>query len=82
MGKLGFKRCSSDASVYIFKEKGKTVIAIVYVDDALFMGSDKDLVLKKKKEFMKIWDCHDLGEPKEFLGMRITCDCKKRKIDS
>ena len=72
MGKLGFKRCVSDASVYVFKEKGKTVIAIVYINDAMFMGSDKELVLKKKKEFMKTWDCRDLGEPKEFLGMCIT----------
>ena len=80
MGKLRFKCCISDASVYVFKEKGKTVIAIVYVDDAMFMGSDKELILKKKKEFMKMWDCCDLGEPKEFLGMRITRDCKKRKL--
>ena len=78
MGKLGFKRCFSDAGVYVFKEKQQTVVAIIYVDDALFMGSDKNLVHKKKNEFMKMWECRDLGEPKEFLGMQITRDRSKR----
>ena len=78
MGKLGFKCTGSDGGVYTFTEKGKTIIAIV--DDAMFMGSDKDLVMKKRKEFMKIWDCHDLGEPKEFLGMRIQQDHSKKLL--
>lgn len=30
MGKIGFKHCSLDASVYVFKENGQIVIAIVY----------------------------------------------------
>ena len=80
MGKLGFKRCLSDAGVYVFTEKGKTVIAIVYVDDALFMGSDKELVMKKKKEFMKKWECRDLGEPTEFLGMQIHRDRSNKEL--
>ena len=80
MGKLGFKRCVSDAGVYVFKEKGQTVIAIIYVDDALFMGPNKDLVMKKKHEFMKIWECRDLGEPSEFLAMQIQRDHSKRKL--
>ena len=29
---------------------------------------------------MKRWECTDLGEPKEFLGMQITHDKKARKI--
>ena len=78
MGKLGFKHCLSDAGVYVFTEKGKTVIAIVYVDDALFMGSDKELVIKKKKEFMKKWECRNLGEPTEFLGMQIHRNCSNK----
>ena len=80
MGKLGFKCTASDAGVYTFTNKGKSVIAIVYVDNVIFMGSDKSLVLKKKKEFMKQWECRDLGEPKQFLGMNITCDRSKKLL--
>ena len=38
---LGLKCCASDAGVYVYKENGKTVIAVIYIDDALFMGNDK-----------------------------------------
>ena len=41
------------------------------MDDALFMGSDIKLVNKLKNEFMRKWECRDLGEAKEFLRMRI-----------
>jgi hypothetical protein len=38
MAALGFKRLSLDSGVFVYISKGKgTVIAIVYVDDALFM---------------------------------------------
>jgi Reverse transcriptase (RNA-dependent DNA polymerase) len=37
----------------------------------MFFGSDYKLVNKKKQEFMDKWECHDLGETKEFLRMCI-----------
>ncbi|KAI3619346.1 gag-pol polyprotein [Moniliophthora roreri] len=80
MAKLGFKRCISDAGVYYFIRGNDIIIAIVYVDDAIFMGSNSSLLHSKKKEFMKIWECRDLGEPREFLRMRITRDRKRRTL--
>ena len=35
---------------------------------------------KKKQDFMKVWESRDLGEAKEYLGMRITRDRKKRTL--
>ena len=55
-------------------------ILLVYVDDAFFMGSNKTQVLTHKKQFMKRWESHDLGKAKEYLGMRITRNCKKQTI--
>ena len=73
MKELGFTRISSDAGIFVYKPKtGSIVIAVVYVDDALFCGQDKDLVTKLKEKFMKKWECRDLGEAKEFLRMRIV----------
>ena len=72
MEKMGFKRCQSDAGVFVLRKGNDIVIAVVYVDDALFMGPNLSLVMKKKQEFMRTWECRDLGEVKEFLTMRIT----------
>ena len=80
---LGFKRCKSNAGIYYYHDK-KTkahVIAIVYVDDVCFMGTKGFLLLNElKQKFMARWECHDLGETTEFLGMHISCDCKNQKI--
>ena len=53
MEELGFKSLSSDAGVFIFRGEGSFVIAIIYVDDAIFCGPIKTLVLKLKEAFMK-----------------------------
>ena len=69
---LHFKRLSTDTGIFIFRTAdGNFVIMIAYVDDILFMGPKRKLVDQKKAEFMAKWECHDLGEPKEFLRMRI-----------
>ena len=77
---LGFKRCTSDAGIYVYKENNKTIIAIIYIDDALFMGNDKELVMCKKREFMQCWECRDLGAAQEFLGMHIRRDRSKWRL--
>ena len=69
MNELGFKCLSSDAGLFIYRKNQKVVVAVVYVDDAMFFGPDLLVVLKKKQEFMDKWECCDLGEVKEFLRM-------------
>jgi len=80
---LGFKRCKSNAGVYYYHDK-KTkalVIAIVYVDDICFIDTKGSLLLNKlKQKFMARWECYDLGETTEFLGMHISYNCKNQKI--
>ena len=56
------------------------IILFIYVDDALFMGSNKAQLFDHKKKFMKQWESCDLGEAKEYLGIRITRDCKAHTI--
>ena len=74
---IGFKRCVSDSGIYV-KIIGKNIIIIIiYVDDALFMGSNRTQVLNHKKKFMKTWESCDLGEAKEYFGMCIMRDQKK-----
>ena len=81
MEELGFTSLSSDAGVFIFRGEGSFVIAIVYVDDAIFCGPMIALVKKLKAAFMKRWETRDLGELTEFLRMRIIRDGRKIHID-
>ena len=82
MAALGFTRLLSDSGVFVYMSKGKhPVIAIVYVDDALFMGKDLSQVNKLKSAFMQAWECRDLGNVKEFLRMRIRRKNKHIYLD-
>ena len=60
---------------------GDIVITMIYVDDSGFMGNNATLVKEKKKAFMGIWECHDLGELKEFLGITIRRSGRKIMLD-
>ena len=71
MKALGFKRLNSDARIYVCCEGADLIVAVVYVDDAVFLGKNKKLVDKKKALFMDKWECQDLGDVKEFLRMRV-----------
>ena len=57
MIELGFINCLSDVGVFIFRNKRGYVIVVIYVDDAIFMGPNKMLLLEKKREFMAKWEC-------------------------
>ena len=81
MAELGFKRLKTDAGLFIYRRGKDIVLAIVYVDDALFCGPNKDFVDKVKAAFMKKWECRDLGEPTEFLRMNIRREGRNIRID-
>jgi hypothetical protein len=82
MKELGFKRCTSGAGVYYYVDPKtkQLIIALVYVDDVAIIGKRTSIYIDLKKQFMLKWECHDLGESKEFLGMRIQRDRKKRLL--
>ncbi|GJE98550.1 hypothetical protein PsYK624_147820 [Phanerochaete sordida] len=71
MQEMGFTRLKSDAGVFIKWDGTDRIVAIVYVDDAIFAGPNKAKVLAAKAQFMARWECRDLGDAKEFLRMRI-----------
>jgi hypothetical protein len=80
--KLGFKRLYADAGIFVCRHKDGTILVMLaYVDDILFMGPNQSLLLNKKALFMKLWECRDLGECKEFLQIRITREHGNIHID-
>ena len=79
---LHFKRLLTNTGIFIFQDKhGDFIIMIAYVDDILFMGPKVKLVNSKKEEFKQKWECRDLGEPSEFLRMRIKRQGRKIHLD-
>jgi len=52
MIELGFENLTSDAGLYIFKDERGYVIAVIYVDDAIFCRPNKSLVQELKAKFM------------------------------
>jgi Reverse transcriptase (RNA-dependent DNA polymerase) len=81
MNELGFQHLVSDAGLFVCKDYKEIIIAIVYVNNAMFFGKNKAQVDSKKKLFMDKWECRDLGEVKEFLCMRITQKGKDIYLD-
>ena len=78
--KMEFTRTFADPGIYIHFHNQDLIILVIYVDDALFMGSNCSYLRFKKQEFMKKWESRDLGEAKEYLGMRITRDHIKKTL--
>ena len=81
MIKLGFTGLTSDAGLFIWRNEHTFVIAVIYVDDSILCGPDKDLVNALKAKFMARWEWRDLGDMMEFLRMRITRKGTKVQID-
>ena len=81
MEELGFTSLASDAGVFYYRGEGSFVVAIIYVDDAIFCRPSKSFVLRLKEAFMKRWETQDLGEVTEFLCMHITRNSSSIHLD-
>jgi hypothetical protein len=77
---LGFTRSKEDHCVY-FKLIGDHLIYLVlYVDDMLLIGNNKEIIQDVKTQLSSKFDMKDLGASNFILGMEIKRDRKKRKL--
>jgi hypothetical protein len=68
---LGFKRSKADHCVY-FKLVGDHFIYVVlYVDDMLLIGNNKEIIKEVKTQLSSKFDMKDLGATNFILGMEI-----------
>ena len=82
MKELGFEQIKSNPGIFLYKRKGfLMVVAIVYVDNAVFCGPSKAIVDEIKGYFMRKWECQDLSKATEFLHMCIKHHGHKIDID-
>ena len=69
---MGFVCTLSDPGIYVHFHGQDIIILVIYIDDSLFIGSNKSYLKFKKKKFMNRWESRNLGEATEYLGMWIT----------
>ena len=77
---LGFIKSKEDHCVY-FKLIGDCVIYLVlYVDDMLLVGNEKEIIQDFKTQFSSKFDMKDLAATNYILGMEMKRDQAKRKL--
>ena len=77
----GYARSNEDACLYTKTcSDGSSIMLILYVDDMLIVGKNKDELSLFKKNLSQTFDMKDLGDARHILGMRITRDRSKRCI--
>ncbi|KAE8698964.1 Alpha-glucan water dikinase [Hibiscus syriacus] len=78
---LGYNRLNADPCAY-FKRFGDNdfVILLLYVDDMLVAGSNKDHIEELKAQLAREFEMKDLGSTNKILGIQIHGDRSNRKI--
>jgi hypothetical protein len=77
---LGFTRSKADHYVY-FKLGGDRIIYLVlYVDDMLLIGNDKEIIHHVKIQLSYKFDMKDIGAANFILGMEIKIYRANRKL--
>jgi hypothetical protein len=61
--------------LYVHHTNGDTLIVVVYLDDLLITGNNKDLILRLKKQLADSFDMKDLGTLHFFGGLQLLPLC-------
>jgi transposase InsO family protein len=80
---LGFTRTYSDAGIYVYhrREGDGPLFVILYVDDITILGASSEAVKRLKSDLAKRYEITDLGEIASYLGVRITRDRSRKRIE-
>ena len=66
----GFQRLEANHCVYIKRyDQGKYIILLLYVDDMLTVGHDKNKINRLKKYLGSKFAINDFGQSQQILGM-------------
>lgn len=77
----GFNILETDHCVYIKRyDQENYTILLLYVDDMLVVGQDKNMINRLKKDLSSQFAIKDLGLTQKILGMEIIHDRKKKKL--
>ena len=76
----GFHQCVDEACVYKLIKDKSVVFLVLYVDDILLIGNNKDLLSKSKNWLAERFQMKDLGDACYVLGIQIIRDRKNRRL--
>ena len=62
------------------KKNDVFILLLLYMDDMLVIGLNKDRVQELKAQLAREFDMKDLGPTNKILGMQIDRDRSKRQI--
>ena len=71
MKKYDYRQSNSDHTLFIKKKNGKITCLIIYVDDMIITGDDKEEIGELRKNLFKEFEMKDLGHLKYFLGIEV-----------
>lgn len=77
---IGFVPSAADPSLFTLDNKASTVYLLIYVDDILIAGKDKEAVDYIKEELLTRFEGRDLGEVTSYLGINLTRDRANNEI--
>jgi hypothetical protein len=77
---LGFTRSKEDQCVYLKLIGDHFIYLVLYVDDMLLIGNNKEIIQDVKTQLSSKFDMKDLGAANFILGMEIKRDQKNRKL--
>ncbi|CAL2265939.1 unnamed protein product [Prunus armeniaca] len=69
--RAGFHRSLSEATLYTKRSSSGILIVSLYVDDIIYTGSSKEMMLEFKDEMMRQYEMTDLGLLHHFLGLGV-----------
>ncbi|KAL0641846.1 hypothetical protein Bca4012_102697 [Brassica carinata] len=67
----GFRKSELDHTLFTLNTPSGIVVLLVYVDDIIITGSDKEEIQATKDFLKSVFEIKDLGEMKYFLGIEI-----------
>jgi hypothetical protein len=71
---LGFRASETDPALFVKGAGGQATYVLVWVDDILVAGLDREEIAAVKRLLGAVFEVRDLGEATYFLGMEVTRD--------
>ena len=72
MRKYGFRQINSNHTLFLKCRMGKLTALIIYVDDMIVTGDDKEEISRLTDYLATKFEMKDLGGLKYFLGIEVT----------
>ncbi|XP_057518488.1 uncharacterized mitochondrial protein AtMg00810-like [Amaranthus tricolor] len=71
MTKFGYKKSNSDQSLFLKRQDDHITCLIIYVDDMIITGDDKEEIQTLKEQLSREYEMKDFGQLKYFLGIEV-----------